>query len=73
MQKQRILKNIEIFYTSTDSYDGNGNGTIHGTVSGFDSVISLKNVDLVPFKFVKNNLSIYLGETASMVKIQFLS
>lgn len=56
-----IEKHREIFYTSTDSYDGNGNGTIHGTVSGFDSVISLKNVDLVPFKFVKNNLSIYLG------------
>lgn len=56
-----ITKHHELAYWSTDSYDGNGNGSVHVTVTGFDGDVDLKDVDLVPYKFITNNLSVYLG------------
>lgn len=56
-----MYKYREIHYISTDKYNGNGTGTIHGNVTGFDADIELKNVDLIPSRYVKENLSIYLG------------
>ncbi len=56
-----MLKHQQIYYTETTDYDGNGYGHIHGTVTGFDGSIQLKNIDLVPYKFIDQSLAITLG------------
>ncbi len=55
-----IPKHYEMTYFSTETYD-NGEGDVHVNVTDFDGIISLKNIDLVPYKFITNNLPIYLG------------
>ena len=55
-----IPKHIEVKYFSTESYD-NGSGDVHINITDFDGIINLKNIDLVPYKFITNNLPIYLG------------
>ncbi len=55
-----IPKHIELKYFSTESYD-NGSGDVHINITDFDGIIDLKNIDLVPYKFITNNLPIYLG------------
>ena len=55
-----IPKHIEVKYFSTESYE-NGSGDVHINITDFDGIINLKNIDLVPYKFITNNLPIYLG------------
>ncbi len=55
-----ITKHREMRYYTTESYD-NGDGDVHINVSDFDGIISLKDIDLVPYKFILKNLPIYLG------------
>ncbi len=55
-----IPKHVEVKYFSTESYD-NGKGDVHINITDFDGIIDLKNIDLVPYKFITNNLPIYLG------------
>lgn len=56
-----VTMHREMAYFNTHSYDGNGDGKVHINLNGFDGYVSLKNVDLVPMKFVRNELPIYLG------------
>lgn len=56
-----ISKHREVFYVSTDSYNGDGTGNVHINASGFDGVVNLKNIDLVPYKFIESNQAVYLG------------
>ncbi len=56
-----VTKHREMKYDTTYSYDGNGNGTILVNVTGFAGVTSLKDVDLVPFVFIKNDKTVLLG------------
>ncbi len=55
-----ISKHVEVKYFSTESYE-NGSGDVHINITDFDGIIDLKNIDLVPYKFITNNLPIYLG------------
>ena len=55
-----ITKHREMRYYATESYD-NGEGDVHINISDFDGIISLKNIDLIPYKFILKNLPIYLG------------
>ena len=68
-------KHRELYYFSTLSYDTDGNGTIHANVTDFDATVSLKDVDLIPFKFITNNLNIYLGgnDTTEAKEAPFLT
>lgn len=51
----------EGFYYSTDSYNGDGTGNVHVNISGFNGTIQLKNIDLIPMKFITSNKAIWLG------------
>lgn len=51
----------EGYYYATDSYNGDGTGNVHVNISGFDGTIQLKNIDLVPTKFITSNKAIWLG------------
>ncbi|HCY06757.1 MAG TPA: hypothetical protein DHS57_05725 [Erysipelotrichaceae bacterium] len=50
----------EMAYFSTESYD-NGNGKAYINITGFEGYIELKEVDLVPTKFINNQIPLYLG------------
>ena len=56
-----MIKHRELAYFGTESYDGSGNGEVRGTIAGFPGVVKLKDVDLVPYKFIENGKGIWLG------------
>ncbi len=56
-----IMKHREMTFSSAESYDGAGNGKIKVQVNGFIGYVLLKNVDLVPMKFITNGIKITLG------------
>ena len=56
-----MIKHRELAYFDTLSYDGSGNGNIRVNVSGFEGAAELKNIDLVPYKFIENGRGIWLG------------
>lgn len=56
-----MQKHNEMAYYETLSYDGNGNGKVHVNVSGFDGVVDLKDIDLVPMKYINDAICLYLG------------
>lgn len=56
-----MQKHNEMAYYETLSYDGNGNGKVHVNVSGFDGIVDLKDIDLVPMKYISDALCLYLG------------
>ena len=48
-------------YWDTISYNGAGDGRVYMTITGFDGLVSLKEVDLVPRKWIELGKAIYLG------------
>ncbi len=56
-----VIKHRELALPTTTSYDGDGTGSVDIELNGFDGFVELKNIDLVPMKFLEDGLSIYLG------------
>ncbi|MEA4875491.1 glucosaminidase domain-containing protein [Anaerorhabdus sp.] len=56
-----VTKHREMKYDGTTSYNGAGNGTIKVNVTGFSGVADLVNVDLVPYIFLGNDTTVWLG------------
>lgn len=56
-----VTMHREMHYLGTESYDGNGNGTIHINLTGFDGYTQLIGVDLIPTKYTAKEIPIMLG------------
>ncbi|MFV0380200.1 MAG: N-acetylglucosaminidase [Anaerorhabdus sp.] len=56
-----VTKHREMKYYETYSYDNNGSGQILVNITGFKGTTSLKDVDLVPYAFLGNNVTVLLG------------
>ena len=57
-----IVNHYEMTYLGTAKYNADyGVGYVHVVINGFDGYADLENVDLVPYKFIKNGLGIWLG------------
>ena len=56
-----VVQHREMTGGITETYDGNGNGKIYVRLNGFSGYTNLKQVDLVPMKFVTNGIPITLG------------
>lgn len=50
-----------VYYQSTATYNGAGNGRVNIQVNGFDGVVDLIDLDLVPNSFVDHGKAFYLG------------
>ena len=48
-------------YTGTVSYDGNGYGSVGLLINGFYGYVNMYDCDLIPIKYITNNLPITLG------------
>ena len=56
----------EMSYSGTWAYDaGSGNGQIGVSLNGFDGYISLRDVDLIPMKYVTRHIAVWLGGNQS--------
>ena len=51
----------QLDYWDTQAYYGDGTGDVYATVTGFDGNVNLRDIDLIPQKFISYNLPIYLG------------
>ncbi len=51
----------EMSYGGTYTYDNAGDGWVRVKISGFDGYMSLKNMDLVPMRFITDEIPLYLG------------
>ena len=60
-KKTYVVKHRELATPITSSYDGDGNGRVDINLTGFDGFVDLKNVDLVPMKYINNQIGIMLG------------
>ena len=60
-KKTYVVKHRELATPITSSYDGNGNGRVDINLTGFDGFVDLKNIDLVPMKYINNQIGIKLG------------
>ncbi len=58
-----IAAHYEMKYETTERYLGDGTGMIQVTINGFSGYADLEYTDLVPDKFLDNELPIYLGDT----------
>ncbi len=56
-----IVQHREMSDGRTESYNGNGTGQVYVMFNGFDGYVDLKNVDLVPMKYITDNIPITLG------------
>lgn len=57
-----VTSHREMIYKGTYSYNtGNGSGRIAVNLTGFDGYTNLDQVDLIPTKFLTNNMRILLG------------
>lgn len=61
MKSTYVTVHREMAYFGTETYNGDGTGKVHVNLTGFDGYIDLSVCDLVPMKFVTNNLPLYLG------------
>lgn len=50
-----------MYYEDTISYDGDGTGTVLVNAYGFEGNVELKDVDLIPAKFVDRGIAIWIG------------
>ena len=50
-----------MYYEQTRSYEGDGTGTVAVNAYGFEGNVELKDVDLVPAKFVDRGMEIWIG------------
>ena len=60
-KKSYVVYHRELSLPKTISYNGNGTGVINFYLGSMHAKADLKNVDLVPTKFIENQLPIYLG------------
>ena len=51
----------QLDYWDTTAYYGDGTGDVYVTVTGFDGIVNLRDVDLIPQKYIRNNLPLYQG------------
>lgn len=56
-----VTQHREMSGAITESYDGNGNGRVYVQLNGFSGYANLKQMDLVPMKFIEKGISIQLG------------
>ncbi len=56
-----VTQHREMSDAETLSYDGSGNGTVSVLLNGFEGTTQLKNVDLVPIRFLEEGIEITLG------------
>ena len=60
--KTTYIDNYKImYYEQTRSYNGDGTGTVAVNMYGFEGNVELKDIDLVPAKFVDRGLQIHIG------------
>ncbi len=48
-------------YFDTISYNGHGEGSVRVNINGFEGFVSLKDCDLVPVRFFRENLPVLMG------------
>lgn len=56
-----VTMHREMAYFGLYSYNEQGSGKIKVNLNGFDGYADLQNVDLIPIKFIKREIPIYLG------------
>lgn len=56
-----VSKGYEMFYYDTTSANKDGKGYIRIELNGFEGYADLEYTDLVPFKYINNDIPIYLG------------
>lgn len=56
-----VAPHRELTLASVETYNGSGDGRVHVYLNGFDGYVDLKQVDLVPMKYIEDGISIYLG------------
>lgn len=56
-----VEQHREMTTAITETYDGNGNGKVFVQLNGFQGYADLKQLDLVPMKYITNNIAILLG------------
>lgn len=56
-----VIKHRELVSAQTDSYNGSGNGRVYVKLNGFEGYADLKELDLVPMKYITNGIPIALG------------
>lgn len=54
-------KHREMKYFETRSYNGSGNGSVYINMTGFNGLVDLMNVDLVPYSMLGNATTVLLG------------
>jgi len=50
-----------MYYEQTRSYNGDGTGTVAVNAYGFEGNVELKDVDMIPAKFVDRGIEIWIG------------
>ncbi|MFI3284468.1 MAG: glucosaminidase domain-containing protein, partial [Erysipelotrichaceae bacterium] len=60
-----VTQHRELANPVTTSYNGSGSGTLTIDLVGFDGFVDVKDVDLIPMKFITNGLSITIGGNTS--------
>lgn len=60
-KKTYVANHYEMRYEGTELYFESGVGMIKATLNGFEGYVDLENTDLVPDKFLDNELMIVLG------------
>ena len=62
MMNTYVTVHREMAYEETVSYKpSTGNGVVHVVLNGFDGYMDLKNMDLVPMRFITSHQKIWLG------------
>lgn len=56
-----VTKHREMKYDGTINYNGDGSGAIRVNITGFSGTTNLVDVDLVPYVFLGNNTTVWLG------------
>lgn len=63
-----VESHYEMTYYNTSSYASDGSGYIRVNLNGFEGYANIQEVDLVPTKYLENNIPIWLGGNNSYTK-----
>lgn len=56
-----VTSHRELTKATTETYNGNGDGKVLVYLNGFEGYTSLKQVDLIPMKYIEKGIALYLG------------
>lgn len=68
-----VARHFELNYLDTERYLGDGRGMIETNINGFHGFTDLEYVDLIPSKYLRNNIPITLGGNNHYKKEDFFT